>query len=593
MGIISYDLLSKQKARKQNLRVDIDIFPYASVLYAELARIGIIDRVKEVPQLGVIKVSNKLAKTRHDYIMLQLYLHQTIKHNLQGQLQLGYNNYVDAKEFRNEYKYTCLNEKKPSVCDILQLLTIAYNIGHFYNTFTASRAICMLSLEDNSFKDKIIGASTDERYQQVAKSILNSKNYLRLHLLNSILVLDHCDQTIPSVSLTKEIIYSYLNESTLPENSKLKYIFSIFQKVRTVSYLAYDLPVSEMPLAIDLCNKEALILFLKELLSTYNNSQSTNQLVRSMTKLLDDTVYNENSNAICYYKLSRKMVSLIANDPDYLKSEYYSDFFIDKTSILNTKYTHKRDFVQTNILKLTFTNSQRIISEALFSELERIHNLRVGYYDRHSGEQTILVSTKKTCDSFDQLYAAFKAFRCAVTYLRRIPDISSTDKRYLLSTKFFLIYVMNQNPVVILPTIHQEKCVLCTRGKLARINELQSLLRESIGNDDQNHEVAFLIDQLKDDSVNDTSITIPASIIVYNKERPGMTLCEFDGMLIHPFRKTEQIVFSEAKNRYRKPSEAKTCLVDKFSKLTLKYDDTKILTINHDAFMKYTIESKR
>ena len=25
MGIISYDLLSKQKARKQNLRVDIDI----------------------------------------------------------------------------------------------------------------------------------------------------------------------------------------------------------------------------------------------------------------------------------------------------------------------------------------------------------------------------------------------------------------------------------------------------------------------------------------------------------------------------------------------------------------------------------------
>ena len=79
---IRYDLLPKIKTRKHNLRVIIDLYPYAAELYDELDNIGIIDRVKDIPQLGVIKVKKKLAKTRFDYIMLQLYLHKLIKNQL-------------------------------------------------------------------------------------------------------------------------------------------------------------------------------------------------------------------------------------------------------------------------------------------------------------------------------------------------------------------------------------------------------------------------------------------------------------------------------------------------------------------------------
>lgn len=43
-----------------------------------------------------------------------------------------------------------------------------------------------------------------------------------------------------------------------------------------------------------------MLLLLKELLSEYNNNQSSNHLVGSITKLLDDTVYKENSNAILH-----------------------------------------------------------------------------------------------------------------------------------------------------------------------------------------------------------------------------------------------------------------------------------------------------
>lgn len=71
---IKHDLLPKQKTQKHNLRVGIDLYPYATELYQELDSIGIIDRIKEIPQLGVIKVKKKLAKTRFDYVLSLIHI---------------------------------------------------------------------------------------------------------------------------------------------------------------------------------------------------------------------------------------------------------------------------------------------------------------------------------------------------------------------------------------------------------------------------------------------------------------------------------------------------------------------------------------
>ncbi len=585
---IKYDLLPKQKTRKHNLGVETDLYPYATELYQELDSIGIIDRIKEIPQLGVIKVKKKLAKTRFDYVMLQLYLHKLIKSNLQRDLRFTYNNYINAKEFRQDYSYTD-NKSKPSMGDIFQLLTIVYNIGHFYNTFTASRAITMLSEEDSTFYDLVTNACSDDRYQNTAKKILNNKNYQRLHLLNSILILEQCDKSKQSISIALEILYSYINEQSLPEESKLKYAFTVFRSVRTVSYMAYDLQIAETPLTIDLCNEKAMLLLLKELLSMYNDNQSSNHLVNSVTKLLDDTVYNENSNAICYYKISRKMVSLITRKPSYVALNYYNDLFIKKDSILNRNYTHKRDYVQSQILKLTFTADERLVSEELLSDLEKINNTRVGYYDRHSGEQTILVSIKNSCDSATKRYTAYKTLKCAINYLRRISYIDPCDPRFLLVAKFFLFYLFDENPVVIKPTISRDTCVICTRGKKTRIRAIQNLLKSSIGNEDENHEVEFLLSQISDDSINDTTITIPASIVVYQKNAVGRKLNEFDGIIIHPMRKEKQVIFLEAKNRDRKPSFGKNCLMEKFDNFSFKYVADDVMIVDFDAYWKYSI----
>ncbi len=95
--IINHDLLPKQKSRKFGLKVAIDLYPIASELYCLLNSIGLIDRIKEVPQLGLIKVNPKLKKSRYDYLLLQLYFHQIIKKNIQGCLKYTYNNYINRK----------------------------------------------------------------------------------------------------------------------------------------------------------------------------------------------------------------------------------------------------------------------------------------------------------------------------------------------------------------------------------------------------------------------------------------------------------------------------------------------------------------
>jgi hypothetical protein len=572
---IKHDLLPTQKSRSHNLKAAIDIYPIATELYEELNKIEIIERMKAIPQLGVIKVKKKLNKSRYDYVMLQLYLHQLIKNNIQTSLKLTYNNYIKEKEFNKDVP--CINKNfKPSLGDIMQIISIVYNIGHFYNTFTASRAVTMMASQDITFKNMVLKASDDTNYQTAVNNLLVDKNYQRFHLTNSLLILEHCNPDLSSVKLAKELLYAYLNETNLPEDSKLRYAFDVFRKVRTLSYMAYDLQIANTPITIDIANQEAINALLKEWLSEYNNSISSNHLVDSISKLLDDTVYNENSNAICYYKISRKIVSKLEAVPSFENADYYSDFFIDKDNLLNANYPHRRDYAETQILKLTFAYEDRNISSYLLEDLERLNNTRVGYYDRHSGEQTIVVSIKDSCDYNQKVLAALKVVKTTVSAIRKVNGISPCDSKFILCTKFLLFYLFKENPVIIKPTLDDKKCVFCTRGKNSRIKEINTLLKEYTGSDDQKHETNFMMDILNVDTINDTSITIPASILVYEKDAVGRKLCELDGMIIHPMRNKEQIIFLEAKNTTNKPAYGKKCLKEKFDTLQIAYNPESI-----------------
>ena len=69
--IIEHELLKKQKRRSYYSTVEVDVYPYATELIEELDKIGIMERMKRIPQLGVVKVSKRLEKSRYDYVVLQ------------------------------------------------------------------------------------------------------------------------------------------------------------------------------------------------------------------------------------------------------------------------------------------------------------------------------------------------------------------------------------------------------------------------------------------------------------------------------------------------------------------------------------------
>jgi len=512
---IEHDLLPKQKPQKRNLNIKIDLYHYTNELYNELNALNIIDRMKEIPQLGLIRVKKNLSKSRYDYIILQLYLHKLIRHNLQDELERTYNNKINPVEFMQD-KIKIGKDKRPTIGDLLQLLTIVYNIGHFYNTFTSSRAVIIYANESKNFADKLSNSSKDERFQEIAQKYIEDRNYHRLHLLNSILILEKCNQELKSVKIAKEVLYNYINNENLPTESKMLYIFNIFKKVRDVSYIAYDLQISNTPFTIDLCNKGSLVLILKELLSFYNNQLPTEELFKSIGKLLDDTIYNENSNAICYYQISRKMVRRLDNLQSY---DYYTDLWLNENSILNCKYSQRKDYSNHSILKLTFDSKDKHIAKELLDKLEHTNDVRAGYYDRYSGEITILVSIRK--NSTSKRTVAFRVLKIVIKHLRKLNYFYPSDTRFLLVTKFFLYYLFSENSVVLKATVDEKICVLCTRGKNSRIEELKNILEQGIGTNDERHEVEFLISCLYDDSKNDISITVPSSILVLEKDKQG------------------------------------------------------------------------
>ena len=586
--VIEYNLLPKQRRRKNNMFVKIDIYDYALELFEELEKIKIIDKLKITPQLGVIKVDQKLTKTRYDYVMLQLHLHQLVKKNLQMCMRYTYNNLVKEADILENIE---IEDKKeyPTVGDVLQLLTITYNIGHFFNTFTASRAVIMLSTQDEKYKDMIINASEDVKYIECAKKILEENNYHRLHLLNTLLILEKCNKESNAIKLAKNIIFEYINEDRLDSNGKIKYIFEVFRKIRNVSYISFDLQTSNTPVIIDLSNEDAMKSLLKEFLSEYNNKTAVVSMINSISKLLDNKVYNEKTNVICYYNISKNMANIFRKHTEESIVNYFEDVIEDKYDVFNKLYYQRKDYDTECLLKLTFNNEEENILKDVFIKIDKINNTRIGYYDRYSGEKTIVVAIKKSCDCQQKKIAAFKVLRSIATTLKNDNRISIYDKRYLLTVKFMLYYLFDKNPVVIKPTLDREICTVCTRGHKSRLNEINKIIEKYYKDDTQKHETIVMKECLKADSKNDTSICIPASVVVYHKDKVGKKLCEFDGMIIHIMRKTEQVVFIEAKQISRKPSTARNCLVEKFNKISLDYDVNKIRTIGYDAIMQYTL----
>lgn len=364
----------------------------------------------------------------------------------------------------------------------MQTLTIAYNIGHFANTFVASKAIIMLANSEPAFCEHIVNAAKDERYREAAYVVLNSHNYQRVHLLNTLLALEKCDQSNRSVQITKELILAYLMENKLSGDSKLHEYFKTFRRIRTVSFVTYDLQIADVPFTVDLWNNKGLLYLLREYLAEFNNNDSAVSIITEIAQMLDSSVYNKLESVICSTQISKQIIRKMCTGDTW--NPYYQNYWLDFNSSLNKTYPQVHDY-RAPYLKLTFRKENLQKAENLYRELDKQNNIRAGYYLRHSGEMTIVISVFK--NTGDKAKVSFRVLKTVTKYTRQM-GLSVDDGIYILATKFFLYYLFHERHLTIKPILDDKRCVICTKGKNTRILELGKLL-DADGSADEKHEI--------------------------------------------------------------------------------------------------------
>lgn len=578
---------------------NIVIFPHAEEVRNALESKSYFTGLKDIPLLGDVPIAKRKNYSRYDYVMIQLYLYGLVKESKEFKLKYSLNNKLKNQDFTSSGYELGQAGKEVSIADVLQILSLIYSIGHFRNTFTSSRACLRVINNEERIYKSFISNFEVEYHKDIAEKIVKSNNYHRFHLLNTLLILQEINQEDVNVSLAISILTEYLSESNT-QSDKMKYAFKLFRVLREISYVATDLSVAPVPIYIDVQNEKHLKRILKERLSEHNDKRHVNNLFLGLKKLLEDSVYNEEKNALIQYNSMRLMSNRILKSEEkknefsknYLRfvnpsdDNFYGDF--------NTKYKRTIDFDSDNILKLTFNNDQIEGVRKLVEDLNKTNFVKAAYYLRLTEKKvTMLASIKVNC--VKRIPTSFKVLKMILNRIMTFKYSSVGNDyhdRVLLTTKFFLYSLFDCNNVILEGQVDLETCVILNRGSSKRVKSVQILLNNNseLVESSKLHELEFILTNLKQDRKNDLCLVVCSSIKVKDKKNLGVDLKEFDGMIIFPNREKEQIIFMESKDRKSKPGRAKNDLIEKLKVFKINYEEKNIKTMNMDCRFAYTIE---
>lgn len=597
--IIEGEIFKQVKNAGKRKYGKIDLFPYATNLYDVLDSRGIVEEIKNTALLGSITARKSNNYSRFDYIMMQLYIYQFVKKHLNDDLELSLGNKVQFKEFENrvvELSETDF-EKIPSIADVLQLLSIIYNMGHFKNTFTSSRAMMNTIKSDEILLENFLLNFEYEKHKEIARNIIDYNNYHRFHLLNSLLMLCNIENNNKIVSFSINILIEYLMP-TDKQSQKIQYIFRLFKSIREISFVTLDLSIAPVPIYIDIYNDNHLKVLLKERLSTFNNKKQITNLFQGLSKLLQDTVYNEEVNVLIQYDISRRMTQNASKHSEVkavMKLDYLE--FVKSNSnnaidIFNKKYSKSMNFDEGNILKISFKHEKQDEIETLIRNLNKISFVKAGWYFRINEDKvTLLVAIKKKCKTKKQV--AFKIARLILNFLYNSQNKDQNEhchNEILLTIKYLLFYMFNEHRVILDGKLDSETCVLLDRGYNQRVKSIEKLLKKTVNeNLDDIHEVRVLKEILKSDKKNDIGVTVCSSIVVKDNKDYSKKKVEFDGLILFPNRKDAQVIFVESKNTKEQPAFSKKCLMEKLKKLEIKYTEENMEIFGMNCKYKYNI----
>lgn len=374
----------------------VDITKCTEVIITELNNCGFFERLKNIPQLGAIRVKKDLKIYRYEYVLLQLHFQEVLR-NRKPNLKYSYSNSPGNASYLGSTHKT-----KYSGWDILQTLTVIYNIGHFNNTFTSSKAFVSL-LNNKEFKDFILKQSDDERFREIVDYIHLNNDYLHAHFINSWIMLERCDQSKDEIKFALDLIYNYIFlKNGVIDDNKLLYFFSLFKQIRSVAYYAYDLQIANQPFTIDLCNDNDVGNFLEAIVTQYDDNTAYIKMLKCFQKLLNETLYNKKEEVIAFDAAAKKIVNNYSKDK---VSNFLVDFVLNEDSIFNDKLNIIHKYDTTNVLKISFSMDEMELFNWIYQKMNHTESICCGYYHRNNGNKTLVIGLRSNCN--DSVKASF------------------------------------------------------------------------------------------------------------------------------------------------------------------------------------------
>ncbi|MBB6452768.1 hypothetical protein HNQ94_001214 [Salirhabdus euzebyi] len=543
------------------------VYPFVSSLYSD-NKLRIEGRLKGVNQLGAIRfIHNGAHYTRYEYVLLQFMLINFIKNNSEWGLGSKFNFSVLGIDKLN------YNVKNITGGEILELIVLFGNIGHFKDTFSSNKVWFHFLYTNKHNLKNCLKKGIKKDGKSLLDRLLSNSDYNKMQWINTLFILSRSKKLNDYRLICERILKKIL----LKQNDKW---LDIYSKVRKVSFVVLDSHFSHIPISISLQN----VLF-NENLFIDELSKNTSGLMGAfdrITDLLEDTLYLENNASLMstyrsmniYSKVNKFLeentnIKAIAKInmliTDEKKSPFYEEYKISENDIpwdrnknlSITYFINQRDYFPIDVFQKELEISRKLGKNCYIS-----YNFSPSF----SKYRTVYSINKQLTD-IRLIKECNKIIRVALDdYLQYHKYSNNTVNngpleevvlkkvitylfRNLLTKDFFceFNYPRNASPFIIENG---------SKNTLNKLNDyIKSFQKRNPDDKDGLHELKTVKACLESISYRGLIIIFLGSLRFINDDK--LSECELDGLILTPKHKDICVRVLEAKNLSKKKRRAK------------------------------------
>ncbi|SEI13312.1 hypothetical protein SAMN05192559_11710 [Halobacillus karajensis] len=537
------------------------IYPFVNSLYSN-SKLQIEPRLKDINQLGAIKyIHNGAHYTRYEYVLLQFMLINFMKNNSEWGLGSKFNfSFLENPVLSYENKITG--------AEILELIVLFGNIGHFRETFSSNKVWFHYLFTNKHDLRNSLKKGLKSNGKTLLDEMLTSANSYKIQWINTLFILSRSEKLNDYRLICERVFDKILS------NKSDKWL-DLYYKIRKVSYVVLDSHYSHIPISISLQN----VLFNENLFVDELSKYSSGLMgaFDRVNDLLEDTLYLENNTLLMgtyrsidiYTKVQKFLennqntraiskVNMLINDEN--TSPFYKDFKIsdgeipwDKEKNLSiTFFVKHRDHFPRDVFQKEIDIGRKLGRECYiafnfspsFSKYRTVYSMNKGL--DHNKKIIVCLKIIRVALEDYMLYRKYSYDDVSNGRLEEvaIKKIITYFFRNLLTDDYFCEFEYPKNTS---PFIVENGC----KKTIKKVDDYIDYYELHHPNDkDAIHELKAVRASLE-------SITYKGLIIVYlgslrfiNNDKKSV--CELDGLIFTPKHKDENIRVIEAKNLRKK-----------------------------------------